>query len=60
MVIIPKEETKCSECIWATFMSAECILASGYICKLNPFKSIAMGLEGKHIERKRNIEDEKG
>ena len=58
MVIIPKEDTKCGDCIWATFLNAECVLARGYICKLNPFKSIAMGLGGVHSERKRHIEDE--
>lgn len=59
MVIIPKEDTKCRECMWSTFLNAECVLASGYICKLNPFKNVAMGLDGIHYKRKMHIEDEK-
>lgn len=59
MIIIPNKTTKCSNCIWATYFEADCVLASGYLCKKNPFKPIAMGLNGTHADRKRHIEDEK-
>ena len=59
MKIIPKDDTRCRECIWAKYKSAKCILSSGYICKLNPFQSIPMGLGGKHVDRKMNMEIEK-
>lgn len=59
MIIIPKEHTKCRQCIWATYLSADSILESGYLCKINPFRTVVMGLEGAHCDRKRHIEDEK-
>lgn len=59
MVIVPKKESKCRECIWATYNDDESVLASGYFCILNPFRAIAMGLEGTHADRKRHIEGEK-
>lgn len=41
----------------ATFIRTESVLASGYLCKLNPFKNVAMGIEGIHGERKMHIEE---
>lgn len=58
MVIIPKKDTKCRECIWSTFIRAESVLASGYVCKLNPFKKVPMGLDGIHYKKEMHIEDE--
>lgn len=57
MIIIHKKDTRCRECIWATFIRTESVLASGYLCKLNPFKNVAMGIEGIHGERKMHIEE---
>lgn len=59
MVIIPKEDTKCSKCAWSTYLYADSVLASGHICRLNPFKPLAMGLNGKHADRKEYVEMEK-
>ena len=59
MVIVPKKESKCRECIWATYHDDESVLASGHSCRLNPFRTIAMGLGGTHADRKRHIEDGK-
>lgn len=59
MILIPKKDTKCEKCLWAGYLNADCILGSGYICRLNPFLSVAMGIEGKHSERKRNIDAQK-
>ena len=53
-----KKELFCKECIWAEYHHAEAILSRGYICKLNPFKPVIMGLAGKHSMRKQNKEEQ--
>ena len=59
MIIIPKENTECQNCVWSTFQKGDSVLASGNICRLNPFKPIGMGLFGKHADRKAKILEEK-
>ena len=59
MVLFPKKETKCRECAWSYYIQGESVLESGYVCNLNPFRKIGMGLNGKHSERKEHIEEQK-
>ncbi len=47
-----KEKRKCRNCIFATYVRADRIIACGYICKLNPFKPVIMGLWGDCSKRK--------
>lgn len=50
-VLIPKTDTKCSDCFWGVWKQGKSVLESGYICRLNPFQRTAMGIEGKHSKR---------
>lgn len=59
MVLFPKKETKCSQCVWSHYVPVEAVLACGYVCDLNPFRGVAMGLNGKHSKRKERIEEQK-
>lgn len=47
-----KEKRKCKNCIFSTYVRADQIIACGYICKLNPFKPVVMGLLGNCEMRK--------
>ena len=47
-----KEKRKCKNCIFATYHRGECIAACGYICHLNPFRPVALGLLGDCEKRK--------
>ena len=47
-----KEKRKCKNCIFAEYVRADRIIACGYICHLNPFKSVTMGLLGNCEMRK--------
>ena len=53
-----KKERYCSKCGFAEYINGTSILASGYICKLNPFRPVVMGLIGKCSERKRNKKEQ--
>lgn len=59
MALFPKKETKCSECLWSHYVEHESALGCGYVCHLNPFYKVVMGLNGKHLERKKHIEEQK-
>ena len=59
MTLFPKKETKCSACAWSYYLQHESNLACGYVCHLNPFRKVAMGLNGKHLKRKERIEEQK-
>lgn len=54
-----KKDKICSECTYARSFRGDSILASGYICKLNPFNPVTMGFNGKHSDRKAHIEARK-
>lgn len=49
-----KEERFCRSCGFSKYIKGPSILASGYVCKLTPFKPVVMGMFGKCSERKRN------
>ena len=52
MVLIPKDNTKCSECVWSSTLRGDSVVESGYICQLNIFKGVTMGIDGIHSDRK--------
>lgn len=52
-----KEKRKCKNCIFSTYVRSDCIAACGYICKLNPFKPIIMGLLGD-CEKRKELKEE--
>jgi len=49
-----KEKRKCKNCIFSTYVRSDRIIACGYICKLNPFKPVVMGLLGNCEMRKQS------
>lgn len=49
-----KKSLKCKECIFSEYHRSDIIAGCGFICKLNPFKPVAMGLLGQHFQRKEN------
>ena len=53
-----QKDKNCSKCIFSKYISGKPILACGYICKLNPFKPVVMGLLGKHSDRKENKKEQ--
>ena len=59
MTLFPKKETKCRECVWSHYIKGKSVLACGYVCNLNPFRKIGMGLNGKHSKRKERIEEQR-
>jgi len=48
-----RKEKQCKHCIFAKYYRADFIGGCGYICHLNPFKPVAMGLLGSCSKRKR-------
>lgn len=59
MKMIPKRNTRCSECIWSKFSKGDSLMASGYICRLNPLRPIGMGYLGRHSNRSFNKKTQK-
>ena len=47
-----KKEKMCRNCIFAKYYMADFIGGCGYICHINPFKPVAMGLLGSCSKRK--------
>ena len=53
-----QKDKRCSECYFSKYLNNEAVLACGFICKLNPFKPVVMGLTGKHSHRKQNKKEQ--
>ena len=53
-----KKEKPCSKCVFArwsgTDNGSKSIMECGYVCRLNPFKPIGMGINGTHEFRKKD------
>lgn len=62
MISLINKDKQCRDCFFARFIGTNNgkrpLIACGYICYLNPFKPIAMGLRGKHSERQEIIEEQ--
>ena len=56
MFSLIKKDKQCKDCFWAevydTKNEERSLLECGYICHINPFKPVAMGLTGNHARRK--------
>ena len=53
-----QKDKSCSDCFFSKYHNSEAVLTSGFICKLNPFKPIVMGLLGEHSQRKQNKKEQ--
>ena len=53
-----KKERYCSRCGFSKYAKGPSVLASGYICKLNPLRPVVMGLMGECSERKNNKKEQ--
>lgn len=51
------QKKRCRDCCYGHFDKSSSILASGYECRLNPLEPISLGLEAKHEDRDRAIEE---
>ena len=49
-----KKERYCCNCGFSRYVKGQSIMACGYICKINPFRPVVMGIMGECSERKRN------
>ena len=49
-----RKERHCCNCGFSKYVKGPSALASGYICKLNPYRPVVMGLIGECSQRKRN------
>lgn len=58
MVLIPKDK-QCRECFCAKWIKGNNLLESGYKCRLNPFRTVSMGILGEHSKRDESIQIQK-
>lgn len=53
-----KKERYCTSCVWSEYVFGKSPLSCGFICRINPFRPVIMGVLGKCSERKQNKKEQ--